>query len=416
MRKFLKFLASLFIGIFIFWLVMKMVGWGKIGEALVLFSGFEGLIIILLTFTTAIIGVLQWKLILQSQGSNIPTKELGKLWLVGFTMSYLTPCTLLGGEALQVYLLKKRFNLNWEKSAASVIIDRILSGTFFLMFLIAGILAFYFYGYFPSDIMLWFVILVTGGLFGLLLFFYFKALNKKSILKWFLKFIGINKEKIKTYHDNTEALQDADIILLAVKPGQMKTVLEEITPFIPTQCLLISVAAGLNLDWFAPLIPSKQALIRTMPNTPAAVGMAATPLCSNQYVTTSQKKAAERIFSIIGITTWVAHEEEMDTFTALSGSGPAYVFLFMQAMIQAAVTLGLNQDIANTFALQTVGGALKLATESHLSFSELKTKVTSPGGTTAAALNVLEGELEPLVLKAISAAQQRARELARTNL
>jgi len=209
MRKFLKFLASLFIGIFIFWLVMKMVGWGKIGEALVLFSGFEGLIIILLTFTTAIIGVLQWKLILQSQGSNIPTKELGKLWLVGFTMSYLTPCTLLGGEALQVYLLKKRFNLNWEKSAASVIIDRILSGTFFLMFLIAGILAFCFYGHFPSDIMLWFIILVTGGLFGLLLFFYFKALNKKSILKWFLKFIGINKEKIKN-HKNGKIIFDTE--------------------------------------------------------------------------------------------------------------------------------------------------------------------------------------------------------------
>jgi uncharacterized protein (TIRG00374 family) len=197
MKKILKFLISFFIGIFIFWLVMKMVGWGKIGEALVLFSGFEGLIIILLTFTTAIIGVLQWKLILQSQGSNIPTKELGKLWLVGFMMSYLTPCTLLGGEALQVYLLKKRFNLNWEKSAASIIIDRILSGTFFLMFLIAGILAFCFYGHFPSDIMLWFIILVIGGLFGLLLLFYFKALNKESVLEWFLHFLGIKKEKIK---------------------------------------------------------------------------------------------------------------------------------------------------------------------------------------------------------------------------
>ncbi len=197
MKKILKFLIAFTIGLFIFWLVMGIVGWDKINKAIILFSGLEGLIIILLTFIAAMIGVFKWKLILQSQGLNICTRELGKLWLAGFAISYLTPVSLLGGEAFQVYFLKKKFNLSWEKSAASVIIRRILGGTFFLVFLVAGILAFCFYGYFPSRIVIWFVLLVTGGLLILLSFFYFRALHKKSILKWFLKFLGINKEKIE---------------------------------------------------------------------------------------------------------------------------------------------------------------------------------------------------------------------------
>lgn len=197
MKKILKFLIAFTIGLFIFWLVMRIVGWDKINKAIILFSGFEGLIIILLTFIAAIIGVFKWKLILQSQGLDIPTRELGKLWFAGFAISYLTPVSLLGGEAFQVYFLKKKFNLSWEKSAASVIIRRILGGTFFLIFLVAGISAFCFYGYFPSKIVIWFVLLVTGGLLGLLSFFYFRVLRKKSILRLLLKFLGIKKEKIE---------------------------------------------------------------------------------------------------------------------------------------------------------------------------------------------------------------------------
>jgi len=197
MKKILKFLIAFTIGLFIFWLVMGIVGWNKINKAIILFSGFEVLIIVLLTFIAAIIGVFKWKLILQSQGLDIPTRELGKLWFAGFAISYLTPVSLLGGEAFQVYFLKKKFNLSWEKSAASVIIRRILGGTFFLIFLVAGISAFCFYGYFPSRIVIWFVLLVTGGLIGLLSLFYFRALHKKSILKWLLKFLGIKKEKIE---------------------------------------------------------------------------------------------------------------------------------------------------------------------------------------------------------------------------
>ena len=222
---------------------------------------------------------------------------------------------------------------------------------------------------------------------------------------------GINKEGIHTYNNNIEVIKNADIIILAVKPAQMSLVLKEIKYSIPEHSLLISIAAGLNLSWFASLGPTEQALIRTMPNTPAALGLAATPMIANQYVNAKQKKQAEYIFSQIGLTTWAEKEEDMDTFTALSGSGPAYVFLFLETLIKAAVTLGLNESIAKIFALQMMEGALKLAQNSDLSLNQLRTKVTSPGGTTAAALEILNEPLENLMLSAMRAAKNRAQEL-----
>ena len=197
MRKVVKFLIALIVGGFIFWFVMGRAGWGRLNEALVLILSFKGILIILLTFVIAVISILRWKLILASQGLDTRAKDLGKVWVVGFAMDYLTPVALFGGEALRIYLTKKKFNLNWEKSAASVIIDKILDATLFLMFTIAGILAFLFYGYFPSRIMAWLVGLIILGLSGLLLLFYFKALNRESFLEWFLKVFGIKKEKIK---------------------------------------------------------------------------------------------------------------------------------------------------------------------------------------------------------------------------
>ncbi len=223
--------------------------------------------------------------------------------------------------------------------------------------------------------------------------------------------VGINKEGVRTHHNNKEVVSNSEIIILSVKPAKMSEVLQEITPFIPFDCLLISVAAGLSLDWFKQRCKSNQPVIRTMPNTPASVGLAATPMIANEYTSTEQKKQAEIIFSHIGITTWANNEKEMDTFTALSGSGPAYVFSFIDAMIQAAVALGLDQSTARIFALQTVQGALKLAQNNDLSLIELKTKVTSPGGTTAAALSILDNQLHTLILESMNAAQQRAHEL-----
>lgn len=223
--------------------------------------------------------------------------------------------------------------------------------------------------------------------------------------------VGINQDGVHTHYNNKEVVNNAEIIILAVKPTKMSEVLHEIAPFIPADCLLISVAAGLSLDWFKQRCPGNQAIIRTMPNTPASVSLAATPMLVNDYVSAEQKKQAEIIFSQIGITIWANNEEEMDTFTALSGSGPAYVFSFIDTMIQAAVTLGLDEATARTFALQTVHGALQLAQNSDLSLIELKTKVTSPGGTTAAALSILDSQLQALMLASMNAAKLRAHEL-----
>jgi pyrroline-5-carboxylate reductase len=223
--------------------------------------------------------------------------------------------------------------------------------------------------------------------------------------------VGVNKDQIRTHHDNKEIIKDADIIILAVKPINMSLVLHEIMPDLPPDCLLISVAAGLSLSWFSEHCGKNQAIIRTMPNTPASLGLAATPMIANEYTSPTQKKQAELIFSQIGLTTWAKNEDDMDTFTALSGSGPAYVFLFMEAMINAAVAMGLNESIAKTFTLQTFSGALKLVQNSDLSLNQLKTKVTSPGGTTAAALDILHEQLDALIFAAMSAAKNRAHEL-----
>ncbi len=209
MKNIFKLLIVSGIGLLIFLFVMEIVGWSKMNEAIVLFSGYKGLIIVSLTFFIAMISCLNWKLILQSQGFNVPIKELIKLWLAGFSVSYLTPFTLLGGEVLQIYFLNKNFNISWEKSTASVIIRKILSATFFLLFLLTGVLSFCFYGYFPPGTMIWLVFLVIGGLFGSLLFFYFKILNKESILRWLLRFIGIKKEKIEG-HKNGKIIFDVE--------------------------------------------------------------------------------------------------------------------------------------------------------------------------------------------------------------
>lgn len=222
---------------------------------------------------------------------------------------------------------------------------------------------------------------------------------------------GINQDNIHTHHDNKAVIKNAEIIILAVKPGQMSTVLKEIALSIPPDCLLISIAAGLSLSWFSSYCCKNQAIIRAMPNTPASIGLGATPMIANKYTTTDQKHSAEIIFSHLGITAWAVKEEDMNTFTALSGSGPAYVFSFIEAMTHAAVTMGLEETVAKNFAIQTVTGAVKLAQNSDLSLIQLRTKVTSPGGTTAAALEILHDRLDVLILKAMHAAKRRAGEL-----
>lgn len=223
---------------------------------------------------------------------------------------------------------------------------------------------------------------------------------------------GITPEGIKTTSSNIEVTKDANIIILAVKPMQMDVVLAEIAETIPKNCLVISVATGLKLSWFAKRTPPKTAVIRAMPNIAAEVAQSATPLINNQYVNEQQRATTEKLFNAIGIITWVQQEDDIDIFTALSGSGPAYVFQFIQGMITAAINMGLDEKQATDFTLKTVSGATYLAINSNQSLQALTEQVTSKGGTTAAALRVFqEREFSNIIDEAMKAAQKRAKEL-----
>lgn len=223
--------------------------------------------------------------------------------------------------------------------------------------------------------------------------------------------ISVNQQGIQTHPDNLAILPGADVVILAVKPMQMESILKQIKPALPKNTLIISIAAGLTLPWFEKQL-AHTPMVRAMPNMAAAIGKSATPLMANPWVSQRQKENADLIFSHVGITTWLQHEKEINAFTALSGSGPAYVFLFIEALITAATTLGMAEPLAKSFALQTVNGALSLALESTLPLHELRQQVTSPKGTTEAAIQVLNmHHFDKIILEAMRAAEERAQQL-----
>lgn len=220
-------------------------------------------------------------------------------------------------------------------------------------------------------------------------------------------------QRISTHHDNLAILPGSNIIILAVKPVKIAEVLAEIAPAIPESCVLISVAAGVSLEALQGFCGKRQAIVRCMPNLAVAVGKGALPLVANNHVQELQKEEITSLFNSIGRSHWLQDETLLNAFTALSGSGPAYIFLLMESMIAAAVKLGLPLETAQTFTLQTLQGAASLVEQTGLSAGELIKRVTSPGGTTAAALAVLqEGQFETIVADAIEAACQRAQELS----
>lgn len=220
------------------------------------------------------------------------------------------------------------------------------------------------------------------------------------------------ENNIQTYNNNLSVIPNADILILAVKPKQMPLVLNEIHQMtLPNHCLVISIASGLKLSWFEKYLPNT-AIVRAMPNIAVATQQSATPLKGNRWVSDEQKLKAEQLFNQLGITTWINKEEDIDAFTALSGSGPAYVFLFMEAMIKAAINLGIRSDLAEKFTVQTLNGALSLARQNNANLSDLRESITSPGGTTEAALYTFKQQgLEDLIEKAMYAAYQRAQQL-----
>ena len=219
---------------------------------------------------------------------------------------------------------------------------------------------------------------------------------------------------IHTHTDNTVAINECQVIVAAVKPQQLQHVVKQCAPHWQDNMMLISIAAGIRLNDIARWLEHPSAaIVRTMPNTPALVQAGATALYANDFVSAQQKELAESILRAVGITLWVQDEDQINAVTALSGSGPAYFFLVMEAMETAAIELGLEPETAKLLCLQTAFGASKMALESNDSTALLRQKVTSPGGTTERAIHELEdGGLRSLFENALIAAALRSRELA----
>ena len=219
---------------------------------------------------------------------------------------------------------------------------------------------------------------------------------------------------IELTDSNEQAVANAEVIVLAVKPQAIQQTIAEISAvFEAGSTLVLSIAAGVRLAAINSGLGGSAAVVRVMPNTPALIQAGAAGLYANEHVSEEQKQLAEGIMRSVGVTVWLKDEEEIDAVTALSGSGPAYFFLQMEAMEKAAVTLGLEPDQARLLTLETALGAAKMALESKLDVAELRRQVTSPGGTTERALQVLmDGNFIELFEAALSGARDRSRELA----
>jgi len=212
--------------------------------------------------------------------------------------------------------------------------------------------------------------------------------------------------------DNLDTARQADIIILAVKPQMAGSVLSTLEPAISGDTLVISIMAGISTTFIEESLIGGVRVIRAMPNTPAMIQAGATAICPGRKCTESDLAVAEGIFASVGLAVTVS-EKQMDAVTGLSGSGPAYVFTFIEALSDAGVKNGLARDVALKLAIQTVLGAARMVTETGDHPALLKEKVTSPGGTTIAALHTLEnGRFHGLVMDAVDSACSRSRELS----
>ncbi|MEM7027234.1 MAG: pyrroline-5-carboxylate reductase [Pseudomonadota bacterium] len=213
---------------------------------------------------------------------------------------------------------------------------------------------------------------------------------------------------------NMAACQQADVILLAVKPQVMQTVIIDISNSIKAEKkLIISIAAGIRLESIASWLGFDSAVIRVMPNTPALIQSGMAALFANSTTTKVQQEIAESIMKSVGNTIWLDDETQMDSVTALSGSGPAYFFYFMEAMANAATEFGLDDSMAKLLTIETALGAAQMALQSNDELSQLRSNVTSPNGTTESALNVFQKQkLDQLIKQAMNAARQRSIELS----
>jgi pyrroline-5-carboxylate reductase len=220
---------------------------------------------------------------------------------------------------------------------------------------------------------------------------------------------------LQTFADGKTAIPGADVIVLAVKPQVTPAVMADIGPVLDTGQLLVSVAAGITLDGLHGWIGADIPVVRTMPNAPALLGLGVTGLFADDRCTETHRAQADLVMAACGETVWLSEEAQLDAVTAISGSGPAYYFLFTEALAAAGEALGLPGDTARTLALQTARGAGVMAVESGGDVIDLRRRVTSPGGTTAAAIEFFEHhDLRSLVRGAAEAAARRSRELAKS--
>jgi len=203
-----------------------------------------------------------------------------------------------------------------------------------------------------------------------------------------------------------------DVLVLAVKPQALEAAAPTLQSLAGPQTLVVSIIAGKTIGELSARLPAAKAFVRVMPNTPAAVGRGAAAGAANGAVSALQRGWTERLMRAVGLYEWVGDEGLIDAVTALSGSGPAYVFALVEAMAKAGEAVGLPADLSMRLARATVEGAGELMhREPEIPAATLRQNVTSPGGTTAAALGVLQGGLDALMTRAVTAARDRAREL-----
>mgnify|MGYP001821078484 CR=1 FL=1 len=219
---------------------------------------------------------------------------------------------------------------------------------------------------------------------------------------------------VSTSADNQTTAAGADVVILAIKPQQIKTVAEELAPTIlQNNSLVVSIAAGIRTGDINKWLGGNAAVVRAMPNTPALVQTGATALFSNEHANPDQRDRAESILRAAGRPLWLSDESQMDAVTALSGSGPAYFFRVMEAIEKAGVELGLTRETAHLLTLQTALGAAKMALESQQPVANLREQVTSPGGTTEQGLQAMEKhEIDAVFSDVLKAARDRSEELA----
>jgi len=213
--------------------------------------------------------------------------------------------------------------------------------------------------------------------------------------------------------DAPSAVTGADVVVLAVKPQVMPIVLQDLSGLLQPQQLVLSIAAGTTMQRIAASLGPAQAIIRCMPNTPALIGEGITGLCANTQCRDHHRRQAERVLRVAGEIVWIPDESMMNAVTAISGSGPAYFFALTEALADAGARLGLPTEVANELAIRTCAGAGAMLKNSAESVSELRQQVTSPGGTTQAALASLASDhFVELVYRAATAAHQRGSELS----